>query len=53
MHRKTIYRVPGSDIRAFDVGDFQAVEQIINQVYKRIAYESIIETGPPERPSRR
>ena len=47
IQQNTIYRVPGSDIRAFDVGDFQAVGQIINQVYKRIAYESIIETGPP------
>ena len=35
------------NIGAFDVdlGDFQAVGQIIDQVYKRIAYESIIGTA--------
>jgi hypothetical protein len=40
-------RVTSDGIGAFDVelGDFQAVGQIIDQVYKRIAYESIIGTA--------
>ena len=40
-------RVTSDGIGAFDVelGDFQAAGQIIDQVYKRIAYESIIGTA--------
>ena len=40
-------RVTSDGIGAFNVelGDFQAVGQIIDQVYKRIAYESIIGTA--------
>ena len=45
--RNIANRVTSDGIRAFDVvlGDFQAVGQIIDQVYKRIAYESIIGTA--------
>ena len=40
-------RVVSDGIGAFDVelGDFQAAGQIIDQVYTRIAYESIIGTA--------
>ena len=44
-------RVTSDGIEAFDVklGNFQAEGQIINQVYKRIAYEYIIGTAPSGR----
>ena len=47
MIRNIANRVTSDGIGAFDVelGDFQAVGQIIDQVYKRIAYESIIGTA--------
>jgi len=45
--RNIANRVTSDGIGAFDVElrDFQAVGQIIDQVYKRIAYESIIGTA--------
>ena len=44
MIRNIANRVVSNGIGAFNVelGDFQAAGQIIDQVYKRIAYESII-----------
>ena len=47
MIRNIANRVTSEGIGAFDVelGEFQAVGQIIGQVYKRIAYESIIGTA--------
>ena len=47
MIRNIANRVTSDGIGAFDVelGDVQAVGQIIDQVYKRIAYESIIGTA--------
>jgi len=47
MIRNIANRATSDGIGAFDVelGDFQAVEQIIDQVYKRIAYGSIIGTA--------
>ena len=47
MIRNIANRVTSDGIGAFDVelGDFQAVGQIIDQVYKRMAYESIIGTS--------
>ena len=47
MIRNIANRVTSDGIEAFDVelGDFQAVGQIIDQVHKRIAYESIIGTA--------
>ena len=46
-------RVVSDGIGAYDaeLGTFQAAGQIINQVYQRIAYESI--EAPPERRSQR
>ena len=46
MIRNIANRVISDGIGAFDVelGDFQAVGQIIDQVYKRIAYESLDES---------
>ena len=47
MIRNIANRVTSDGIRAFDVelGDFQAVGQIIDRVYKSIVYESIIGTA--------
>ena len=47
MIRIIANRVISDGIGAFcvELGDFQAVGQIIDQVYKRIAYESIIGTA--------
>ena len=63
MIRNIANRVTSDGIGAFDVelGDFQAVGQIIDQVYKRIAYESLDESiigtcnlslEPPDQPRR-
>ena len=48
MIRNIANRVVSDGIGAFDVGlgDFQAAGQIIDQVYKMIAYEFIIGTAP-------
>ena len=47
MIRNIANRVVSNGIGAFNVelGDFQAAGQIIDPVYKRIAYESIIGTA--------
>ena len=47
MIRIIAYRVMSDGIGIFDfeLGDFHAAGQIIDQVYKRIAYESIIGTA--------